>query len=103
MRASCYWKWIRGDLHSERRSREPKLESGSAVTDKRERWQGEKQGDGEREKRGEERSRSAGRRALSCGLLCVCAAGQTDGERRERRQPQMKGWEAERQESRSGR
>lgn len=53
MWASCYWKWIRGDLHSERRSRELKLESGGAVTDKRERWQGEKQGDGRREEREE--------------------------------------------------
>lgn len=53
MWASCYWKWIRGDLHSEWRSREPKLESGGAVTDKRERWQGEKQGDGRREEREE--------------------------------------------------
>lgn len=56
------------------------MESG-AVTDKRERWQGEKQGDGGREKReesrrGEERCRGAGRSLLSGGFcVCMCARG----------------------------
>lgn len=43
-------------------------------------------------------------RACCCAVwcLCVCVAGrQTDDERRERHKPQMKGWEAERQDSRS--
>lgn len=81
MRASCYWKWIRGDLHSEGRSREPKLESGGAVTDKRERWQGEKQGYGGGEEDGG---------CCRAGFVCVSARGkgQTDGERRDRLQPQ---------------
>lgn len=83
MRVSCYWKWIRGDLHSERRSREPKLESGAA----RRRTKGSvgkvrnKEMEGER---GEERRGVA-------GLVCVRAQGRTDDERRERRKPQMKG------------
>lgn len=32
MRASCYWKWIRGDLHSERRSRERNWEAARGRT-----------------------------------------------------------------------
>lgn len=66
-----------------------------------------------KETEGERRERSRGedRRGVAApvGVCCravfvcvyVCAGGQTDDERRKRHEPQMKGWEAERRESRS--